>query len=760
MSKDLKLQKRIEALNEIKCEVFLSYRSTHVDFAHRVFHELKYNNGIDTWFDKDILHENVGSYYKQLIHKGIENARVFLFLYSKDAEDSEFIINEEIGYANKLGKTILCFPIDLPDFTLMVPTLDLCIREREWINKDTDAAHCLGIQEEIEGELLRQQKSQLIGETSANTSIYVDKNLYLIRVQVQKALGYSTTIGNYFTISKCGVRGGSYSEGELALEILPLSFKIPIPSSKIERLEELKFFNPVQKDSDPEASTKLKMQNEIEALLRDIQPDSQLLEQTLKDFIHMNYNLADIYDWLIKYTKERIPKSLSKDTFGIDDFLKIVSDITADWFIREKADFDKGHFNGAMTGVYEVLEDPIPDIERHRTTLRLYYSDYFTFRCMERVYHILCSIKDCFQDINRTNLRAYSPFLCSLGLGGFVIANTPRSTSLVWVKRGKTIAASSLWHFSYDETSNIYKDSFKSKEGKIRVENKHVRLNPKQYLLRGLDEEIGLKPESFKEGQYGIFEVGLIKCDRLEMELLSYAIYDCPDTPPLPMQFKGLSRGATDAHNEIDRMDFVPLISSTYKFTGRFLTPEANYLSLYLNDCYSTFELNRTMGTISNDVQVGRNVKIGKNCLIEEYCHLGDNCIIGENCKIHRNVFIDHNVMVGNLVKIQNNNSIYEGVTLEDGVFVGTNVCFTNDLYPRAIRQSDGKPVTSNDWTMYKTTVKKGASIGAGAVIRCGVTIGEWAMVGCGTVVLEDVPAGATVVGNPARIVQSREPQV
>ena len=146
-----------------------------------------------------------------------------------------------------------------------------------------------------------------------------------------------------------------------------------------------------------------------------------------------------------------------------------------------------------------------------------------------------------------------------------------------------------------------------------------------------------------------------------------------------------------------------------------------------------------------------------KMMLFEDYCHLGDNCVIGENCRIHRNVFVDRNVTIGNLVKIQNNNSIYEGVTLEDGVFIGTNVCFTNDLYPRAIRRFDGKPVTSKDWRLYKTTVKKGASIGAGAVIRCGVTIGEWAMVGCGAVVVNDVPAGATVVGNPARIIQSKE---
>ena len=111
--------------------------------------------------------------------------------------------------------------------------------------------------------------------------------------------------------------------------------------------------------------------------------------------------------------------------------------------------------------------------------------------------------------------------------------------------------------------------------------------------------------------------------------------------------------------------------------------------------------------------------------------------------------------MIGNRVKIQNNNSIYYGVELDDGVFVGTNVSFTNDRYPRAIRKEDDLPVTRDDWELVNTKVCHGASIGAGAVIRCGVTIGEWATVGCGAVVLEDVPDGVTVIGNPAKPIKA-----
>ena len=750
------IKERITALNNENRKVFLSYRSTQVDFAYRLFNELYENNGITTWFDKDVLHENVGNQYKDLIHSAIEKAEIFLFLYSRDTEQSDFIINEEVGYALKLGKKFLCFPIDEVDFKTMNPTLSEYIRPREWINKDSEAAHCLGIREEMEGEYLRREKSSLIGAIESSTSIYVDKNLYLIRVQVQKALGLSTTIGNYGVISKSGENGFcQYESGELKLRILPLSFTIPVPKEKVRELTELNFFTPIQEEGDEHAVEKQIIKGEIDSLIESINPDDVLIKDKLFSFIQRNYNLDDLYAWLRARMPSSLTSSWSKDSFSIDAFLTVVANQTADWFIHEKRDLKKGHFNGAMTGVFRVMEDPIPNVERHQTTIDLYYSDYFTFRCMERVYHILCSVKDCFGVISRIDVEDYCPFFSSLGLGGFVITNQPHSQSLVWVKRGKAIAASDLWHFSYDETSNIYKDSVREETGKIKVENRIVSLDPEKYLLRGIEEEIGLKPESLK--QHGIIQLGLIKCDRLEMEILSYAVCDCPDEPSLAIQFSNHSMMALDAHNEVARLDFVPLISSTYKYTGRFLTPESHYLSQHLNQHFSAFERNQSYIQISEDVEVGSNVMIGKGCLIESQSHIGDNCVIGEKCKIHRNVYIDDNVSIGSYVKIQNNNSIYEGVTLKDGVFVGTNVCFTNDLYPRSIRRSDGKPVTRKDWEMKYTIVERGASIGAGAVIRCGVTIGEWAMVGCGAVVVDDVPAGATVVGNPARIISSKE---
>jgi acetyltransferase-like isoleucine patch superfamily enzyme len=108
-------------------------------------------------------------------------------------------------------------------------------------------------------------------------------------------------------------------------------------------------------------------------------------------------------------------------------------------------------------------------------------------------------------------------------------------------------------------------------------------------------------------------------------------------------------------------------------------------------------------------------------------------------------------VQIGSRVKIQNYTSVFEGVTLEDGVFVGPHVCFTNDMFPRAITL-EGQLKSASDWQVTPTVVGYGASIGGGSVIRCGITIGQFALVGAGSVVTHDVAPHGLVFGNPARL--------
>lgn len=154
---------------------------------------------------------------------------------------------------------------------------------------------------------------------------------------------------------------------------------------------------------------------------------------------------------------------------------------------------------------------------------------------------------------------------------------------------------------------------------------------------------------------------------------------------------------------------------------------------------------------IGENVTIQENIEIGANTKIWDNSYIRSN--IGTECVIARGVYVDAQVSIGNHVKIQNRNNITHGVDLEDGVFIGPNVTFSNDKYPRSITP-DGTLKSSKDWVCSKTTIKKGASLGAGCVIVCGIIIGEWAMVGAGAVVTKNVPNYAMVVGNPARIIK------
>lgn len=143
---------------------------------------------------------------------------------------------------------------------------------------------------------------------------------------------------------------------------------------------------------------------------------------------------------------------------------------------------------------------------------------------------------------------------------------------------------------------------------------------------------------------------------------------------------------------------------------------------------------------------VDDKVEIGENTKIWHFSHVQSGSKIGKNCILGQNVNIANNVTIGNYVKIQNNVSVYEGVELEDYVFCGPSMVFTNILNPRSKYPQVGAQY------YIKTLVKEGASMGANSTIVCGITIGRFAFVGAGAVVTKDVPDFALVVGNPAKI--------
>jgi acetyltransferase-like isoleucine patch superfamily enzyme len=150
---------------------------------------------------------------------------------------------------------------------------------------------------------------------------------------------------------------------------------------------------------------------------------------------------------------------------------------------------------------------------------------------------------------------------------------------------------------------------------------------------------------------------------------------------------------------------------------------------------------------VADSVALGKDVKIFHPSLVNLY-----GCSVGEESKIGAFVEVQKGAVIGARCKISSHTFICEGVTIEDEVFIGHGVMFTNDRYPRA-SNPDGSPQTEADWKLEVTRVRRGASIGSNVTVVCGVTIGEGAVVGAGAVVTRDVPDHAIVAGVPARVI-------
>lgn len=734
---------------EGKKDVFISYKRENAKYVSRLFTELN-EHDIDAWFDLNELHQDVGKEYTERIHNGIDNSEYFLLIYTKDVEDSEFIIKEELGHAVEKKKTILFYPKDSIDISKS--KLKEYVEKIQWLDTEATAIHQPDTQESITDEKRLQDLSALINEKHGK-SVFEDESLFLIRIALQRLLGKITVFGNYKKL--CGIGANEFYDNKLFnLSVINKGLFIDAPQAFKEKLEKLNFY---RKD---------KVQ-EVERHISIVKPEKEELLAQFKSFLKEHkdkFSLPILHERLKNYLVVGKYKSIvlpDVDLFDTDAFIDIVRSMVACTFISD-LEAGKTMFNGAELGVFSITDNRITNSEEHCVDMKLYYSDYFTFKCMTEMYHILCSIDGKPFDINNTqDIKHLAPFLCSIGLGGFVAAYINGKPSLMWTKRSGNISSGDIWHFSYDETVSLLMDGIKDNDNHLMVDDNgtaHIDIN--NILFRALKEEVGVTQARIEKFNHGLFEVGIIKSERLEIELISQAVIHLQESPSPQEQIKEMHDSASDGYLEISKVKFFSLRNRD-ELIGHLLTPESYAIYTRMQE--------RLIDNVGRDVKLGCNLmieegsriddgaEIGDECLIESYCHIGRNSIIGRKCKIHRNVYIDDNVSIGSYVKIQNNNSIYEGVTLKDGVFVGTNVCFTNDLYPRSIRKSDGMPVTRKDWEMKYTVVERGASIGAGAVIRCGVTIGEWAMVGCGAVVLEDVPAGATVVGNPAKIVISQE---
>lgn len=740
-------------------DVFISYRSTQVEYARRLCDELK-QHGVSVWFDKDYLNENVGDKYKGIIQEAIRNSRIFLLIYTDDVAESDFILKEELGYASSLADKKVGTPIkifsyakDKVDFNKMKsasPYLYSLLAERQWIADSVSAEHISKVQEQLSDEKKRAELDSSISGLSKQFGIYEDENMFLVRIAVQKALGMVTPYGRYQRLAYADT---VYAHSRIELNVVNKALYIPIPKEYEAKLDALKF--------EPKTSRQRKQQEELEeafkemsSLLQKLQPETVPMRKKLDKFITSRYDVQEIFAWMKENVKKKFLKNVEVSVEGL---LEVVARKVADSIVRQMSKKKRTYFNGAMLGVYDITDGRTKNLECHDLTMNLYHSDYFTFKCTVELYHILCSVKDCFGKVGISNINEYSPFLCSLGVGGFVVTDQASDLKLMWAKRSGIISSGDMWHFSYDETVNLLKDAVRvvekdGKPGEIKIfGKKQLKVDAYKTLYRGIYEENGLSYNLLSDMK-GIVEVGLIKSDRLEVELLSYAKIELPATSSVYDQMRDFHMVAPDGYLEISAMEFSDLTLGSSGHVGDLLTPESESLSRLLKSGSMKYFGVHEGVRMQAHVHIAPDAEVGEGTVIEHYSEICSGARVGKNCKLHRNVFVDENVVIGDNVKIQNNNSIYRGVTLEDGVFVGTNVSFTNDRWPRSVRE-DGKPVTVMDWQMETTTVCKGASIGSGAVIRCGITIGEGAMVGCGAVVTKDVEPYDVVAGNPAKVI-------
>ena len=658
---------------EGKRDVFISYKRENAAFVTRLYEELD-RHGISAWVDVSKLHKEAGEEYQEKIRKAIESAQYFLLIYTEhegcSIEGSDFIINNELKYAVEHKRKILFYPQDHID--LNTSRVKPYVEKIQWLDTTDTARFQLDTQESISDEQKLTELSSLVNKKEG-FSIFDDQNIFLIRVALQRILGKITVFGNYTKL--CGTGNKEfYSNETFKLRVVNKSLFYDIPEEYQKELDERGF------------NRKDKVQ-EVERHIKELNPDGKELENQLYDFIERYYKIKDIYTHLQGYISKKKYESIklpSEEQFDTKALVDVIRKMVACGFIDDLKG-GKTMFNGAELGVYNIKDNRTTNTEHPLSEIDLYYSDYFTFKCMTEMYHVLCSVDDSHLKIEKVgDVHPLAPFLCSLGLGGFLATYTESGISLMWTKRSGNISSGDMWHFSYDETVSLLLDAAKE-NGKILMdEDKAVHIDINQLLSRALKEEVGATPELINEEHHGLFEVGIIKSERLEIELISQAVLHLPTEQSLEEKIRRMHDSANDGYLEISKIEFLPLRDQS-KLIGRLLSPES----------YSIYE--RMQSRLKENV--GKKAIIGDNTLIEEGSYVGDNAQIGDNCRIHRNVFIDKNVKIGNLVKIQNNNSIYEGVTLEDGVFVGTNVSFINDRYPRSITR-DGRQVIPTDWKL------------------------------------------------------------
>lgn len=714
---------------QYKWDIFLTYSSSIIEFAERLRDELVQFE-LNPCFDRELLTDNIGCLYKDVVQNGICQSQKFLFVYTPEINNNSLIIQEEVAYAKKIGKDIICVIPDIDVCSIMPVELLRFLDGAQWIVAGEDDREKM--YSKIREILPSENKIPWIDHIHIiQKSIFTDILLSSIASKISLLFGTST---NGILVKLFQSDDSAYKWRNVKMKILPKSFFFQIPLQKKEELKYLQFID----------NKKTRHAEGIISSVFNCSKEDYDIHNRLVSFIKNNYELSDIYDWL----KIHIPfyvKTYSLLDFSISSLFDVCGNYVADIILSEIKN-SKTMFNADLTGVYNISGNRTD--EGKVLTFYLYYTDYFTYKCMTTLYHILRSVKDCFR-INESNIVDYSPFLASIGFGGLIVCKQGDESFLMFSKRTSPVSSEAIWHLSYDESVSVSRDCVRDEKYIIKIENDNsLSIDPFYVYKRGLYEEHGINVNQ-DDISCGIVSVGLLKGERIEIEILSY--YEHLIDIDKEIQVELLKLQDSYLNNVVE---FLP-IRKLYRLNDVLVTPESKYLSTLLNNMYNSYTGSRHDVERGNYVDIGINVNIGHNSSIGDLCKIGNGCNIGSCCELHRNVLIDDEVVIGHHVKIDNNNSILYGIEIDNDVYIGQNVSFCTEKDSWKTVHDDGDTKEEHKHCL-KIFVHKGAFIGSGAIIKAGITIGEYAVVEPGSIVVSDVPDGAIVAGNPARIINNK----
>ncbi len=528
----------------MKKDIFISYSSKNKDIVASFLKDFKLSN-ISTWIDTENLYKNPGTDFTQEIMNSIDESKAVLLIYTKESMASEYV-KKEIDYAFEKGKQVLCFPFfphnEEVNFNRHRDFSDK-LNSTQWLCTGQQLHHIPGLGEYVEGVQKANTLQSLITDLPDRDEDKFSVDVILARIGIQQVLG--KPLMPFGTFTSIEPNPDVYENEHLIMKVINKAMYIAPTPAQAARMRSF---------LDRSAGWR----GELAEINGMRMIDTSELMESMLAFIETQCGMTRV------------------EALGIlEEAKELATEVIAGDLQRNNL-----MFNGPMVGVYNIAVDRSPSEEASILLMDLYQSDYFTFKCTGELFHLLKKRGAKF-DIKLQSVTPYAPFLCSLGLGGFIVVKHGEEEYLQWVKRSGVIQAKNMWHFSYDETVHLLKDIKRNQKKEIiRDDQGAFFLDANTIIRRALQEELRLQNKVSTKFNTGVFELGLIECDRLEMELLSFSIIETDASRDIHEQLSPYTDSAKD-RIEREQIEYIPfdMKEMTQALHGKFLTPESYTLA-------------------------------------------------------------------------------------------------------------------------------------------------------------------------------------